>query len=160
MYAPTSFCTSLLTHQQFRDQAAIGLANTLCGGCRRPGSGNTEHADAGGCLPELVECATCLMRQARPFYGDLVPVLQELEVVPVLVWLEKRLNTTELDLLVGGYQAGATVYELAEQFHIHRNTISRHLKAQGVQLRNSSLSEAEQARAVDLMLAHPERESC
>ncbi len=62
----------------------------------------------------------------------------------------KWLNATELTQLVAGYQAGATVYELADQFGVNRNTVAKHLKAQGVRLRLSSLTEDELARAIEL----------
>ena len=62
----------------------------------------------------------------------------------------KWLNATQLTQLVAGYQAGATVYELADQFGVHRGTIARRLKAQGVELRCRSINEAEIARAIEL----------
>ena len=43
--------------------------------------------------------------------------------------------------LVEQYQAGATVYELAERFKIHRVTVSEHLHRQGVRMRRRSLEE-------------------
>jgi hypothetical protein len=49
-----------------------------------------------------------------------------------------HLNSTELDRLVGRYQAGASVYELATHFSINRKTVARQLKAAGVPLRLQS----------------------
>jgi hypothetical protein len=43
--------------------------------------------------------------------------------------------------LVEQYQAGATVYELAERFKIHRVTVSEHLHRQGVRMRRRGLEE-------------------
>lgn len=43
-----------------------------------------------------------------------------------------RLNAAQLARLVESYQAGATVYELGNQFHIDRKTVSIHLRRQGV----------------------------
>lgn len=37
---------------------------------------------------------------------------------------QRRLRRSEINELVTGYQSGATVYELAEQFGVHRNTVS------------------------------------
>ena len=90
-----------------------------------------------------------LKRALRAYHKLVLKQVSPIPRCPVAA-RAKRLNATELDLLVAGYQAGATVYELAEQFHIHRNTIARRLKAQGVQLRNSTLTDSEQARAVEL----------
>lgn len=42
----------------------------------------------------------------------------------------------EIDKLVDGYRRGATVYELAEQFGIHRQTVSAHLHREGVAMRS------------------------
>lgn len=46
-----------------------------------------------------------------------------------------QLNTVQLARLVTGYQAGATVYELAAEFGITRATVSEHLKRQSIQMR-------------------------
>ena len=62
----------------------------------------------------------------------------------------KWLNPTELNQIVERYQAGATVYELADQFGVNRNTVAGHLKAQGVRLRRTSLTETEMAQAIAL----------
>ncbi|MGV9300046.1 hypothetical protein [Amycolatopsis sp. NPDC003676] len=47
---------------------------------------------------------------------------------------QPRLNETQVDQLVAAYQAGASTYELGERFGVHRQTISRHLKARGIDL--------------------------
>lgn len=62
----------------------------------------------------------------------------------------KRLNAVELARLAERYQQGATVYELAAELQIARTTVAIRLKAQGVQLRNASLSETDIARAIEL----------
>jgi len=61
---------------------------------------------------------------------------------------QRRLRGPEIDELVTGYQAGATVYELAELFGVHRNTVSASLKRQGVGLRYQSLSSTQVADAI------------
>lgn len=43
-----------------------------------------------------------------------------------------RLNVSQVARLVDRYNAGATVYELANQFYIDRKTVSMHLRRQGV----------------------------
>ena len=44
----------------------------------------------------------------------------------------RQLPPADLDRLVVAYHDGATVYELARQFGIHRTTVGKHLRAQGV----------------------------
>ncbi len=46
-----------------------------------------------------------------------------------------RLNTIQVAELIARYEAGSTVYELADQFEVRRATISSILKKAGVQLR-------------------------
>ncbi|GAA3638147.1 hypothetical protein GCM10022223_66350 [Kineosporia mesophila] len=40
-----------------------------------------------------------------------------------------------------GYQRGRTTYRLAEQFGIHRVTVSQHLRRSGVSMRRQGLSD-------------------
>src|ERR1700728_1457820 len=53
---------------------------------------------------------------------------------------QRRLRGSEIDELVAAYQAGATVYELAARFRMHRVTVSAVLKRKGVALRAQPLS--------------------
>jgi predicted DNA-binding protein YlxM (UPF0122 family) len=53
----------------------------------------------------------------------------------------RRLSQRQLADLVAGYEAGATVYSLAERFKIHRVTVSQHLRRMGVTMRNRGLDE-------------------
>lgn len=46
--------------------------------------------------------------------------------------IARQLRATELDDLVGGYQAGKTVFQLADQFGIDRRTVGRHLRKRGI----------------------------
>ena len=64
-----------------------------------------------------------------------------------------RLPATRVRELVAGYEAGATVYELADRFGVHRDTVSAHLHRQGVPMRRQGLNEAEVDRAVRLYIA-------
>ncbi|WP_459986867.1 hypothetical protein, partial [Nocardioides sp. AN3] len=48
-----------------------------------------------------------------------------------------RLNETQLNRLVAGYEGGATVFELAAEFGIGRNTVALQLKGAGVTMRRS-----------------------
>ena len=64
--------------------------------------------------------------------------------------IHRRLRQREIDELVAGYRAGATVYQLANEFRIHRGTVSLLLERQRVPLRNRPVSPAqiEQARVL------------
>jgi tRNA U34 5-methylaminomethyl-2-thiouridine-forming methyltransferase MnmC len=60
---------------------------------------------------------------------------------------QRRLRRPEIDELVAGYQAGATTYELAERFRLHRVTVSAVLRRNGVALRAQPLSPTQIATA-------------
>jgi hypothetical protein len=64
--------------------------------------------------------------------------------------IHRRLRPPEIDELAASYLAGATVYQLAEQFRIHRTTVSLLLERKRVPRRNRPLSPAqiEQARVL------------
>jgi hypothetical protein len=51
----------------------------------------------------------------------------------------RKLSAAEIALLAQQYRSGATVYELAEWFGIHRNTVSLHLHRHGVTMRRRGL---------------------
>jgi DNA-directed RNA polymerase specialized sigma24 family protein len=51
----------------------------------------------------------------------------------------RRLDPDAVSALVEGYRAGATVYELADRFKIHRVTVSQHLHRQRVKMRRQGL---------------------
>lgn len=63
------------------------------------------------------------------------------------------LRPDEVDDLVAGYQAGASVGCLARQFNIHRSTVGRHLQARGINTRTPGLQPDQVATAVDLYRA-------
>lgn len=64
--------------------------------------------------------------------------------------VQRRLHKTEIADLVRQYRQGATVYELADSFGIHRTTVSDHLRRQCVRLRGHRMtgSEIDQAAAL------------
>ena len=62
------------------------------------------------------------------------------------------LNPQQVGRLVERYREGSTVYDLASEFGVARTTVSKQLKAAGVNLRCGPLSEAEIARATELYL--------
>jgi DNA-binding CsgD family transcriptional regulator len=62
----------------------------------------------------------------------------------------RRLGPEHVSALVAQYQAGATVYELAERFKINRKTVSEHLHRQGVEMRRMGLETQQVDEAVRL----------
>ena len=63
---------------------------------------------------------------------------------------QRRLRGPETSELVAGYQAGATVYDLADQFGVHRHTVSEILERRGVARRYRKLSPQQIERACSL----------
>lgn len=51
------------------------------------------------------------------------------------------------------YAEGATVYELATEFHCSRQTVALRLKAHGIQLRNQPATAEEIAQVVELYVS-------
>jgi IS30 family transposase len=64
--------------------------------------------------------------------------------------LRRRLSLGEVAELEQGYQAGKTVYELAAEFGVTRQTVSRHLKRRGVAMRRQGIAERDRAEAARL----------
>lgn len=62
----------------------------------------------------------------------------------------RQLRADEIQELITGYQAGATVYELGEQFNIERRTVSNILHRHGVPMRRRGLSAEQIDEAVRL----------
>jgi IS30 family transposase len=62
----------------------------------------------------------------------------------------KKLGADQVQQLVAGYQAGASVYELGEQFGIDRKTVSRILHRHEVPMRRLGLSLKQVDEAVEL----------
>jgi len=67
--------------------------------------------------------------------------------------VHRRLRPAETEKLVVGYLDGLTVYQLADQFGIHRATVSLLLERQGVPRRNRPLSPDQVKRAKALYAA-------
>jgi DNA invertase Pin-like site-specific DNA recombinase len=66
---------------------------------------------------------------------------------------QKRHDASEIAQLVAGYQAGSTIFELAEQFGCHHETVCRRLKTEGVQMRGRQLTPAQVDEAERLYTA-------
>jgi hypothetical protein len=64
--------------------------------------------------------------------------------------LHRRLRSAEIKKLISGYQAGSTLYPLAEQFRINRETVSKLLERQRVPRRNRPLSPDQIEQAMEL----------
>jgi hypothetical protein len=62
----------------------------------------------------------------------------------------RRLSGREVAELAASYEAGATVYELALRFKIHRVTVAQHLHRLGVKTRAPRLDESHIAEAARL----------
>jgi hypothetical protein len=62
----------------------------------------------------------------------------------------RRLSECDVTDLVMRYRDGATVYELAERFSIHRTTVSGHLHRRGIKMRGHSLDERQAGVAIEL----------
>ena len=54
--------------------------------------------------------------------------------------IQRRLRQTEVQELISSYLAGDIVYELAETFRIHRQTVSAILERGGVSRRHRSMT--------------------
>jgi len=95
----------------------------------------SNHCEQGERLRDLVE-----MVPNGPSRGNVQTKKQ----------IHRRLRPPEIDQLVAGYEAGATVYQLANDFRIHRATVSLLLERKRVPRRNRPLSPAriEQARVL------------
>ena len=64
------------------------------------------------------------------------------ELRPCTRGTARQLSEDEVTELVISYQAGATVYDLATRFKIHRTTVSQHLHRRGAAMRGLSLHES------------------
>ncbi len=86
--------------------------------------------------PLLNQIASAKLRAAAPRtrsttvdYGTVARLSQR----------QKHLDESETERIIALYQSGSSVYELAEQFGCHRQTVSRRLRSRGVQMRGSTL---------------------
>jgi hypothetical protein len=62
----------------------------------------------------------------------------------------RRLTEREVTELITRYRDGATVYDLAERFGIHRTTVSAHLHRREIQMRGHSLAESQVDHGIQL----------
>jgi DNA-directed RNA polymerase specialized sigma24 family protein len=91
---------------------------------------------------ELVGAYSNLSRQ-KTFIAELlkiVPVGPVRDAPPANRQVQRRLHEPEIDELVTSYLEGSTVYELAQQFSIHRHTVSEVLERREVSRRYRKLS--------------------
>ena len=73
----------------------------------------------------------------------------EIQVTPVGA-LSQQLDDDQVQQLIKGYEAGATVYKLGDQFGIERRTVSAILHRHDVPMRRRGLSEEQINDAVQL----------
>ena len=64
--------------------------------------------------------------------------------------IARRLSESDVTELIARYREGATVYDLADGFHIHRSTVSGHLHRRGVKMRRRGLDEQQVDLAIRL----------
>ena len=64
--------------------------------------------------------------------------------------IHRRLRPAQVDELVIGYKTGSTVYQLAEQFQVHRGTVAKLLEREGVPRRRCPLAPAQIEHATEL----------
>jgi len=69
---------------------------------------------------------------------------------PVGRGVARRLTRDEVAQLAVEYQNGATVYDLAERFKIHRTTVSQHLHRQRARMRRRGMTEQQTVEAARL----------
>ena len=70
------------------------------------------------------------------------------ETTPMLRRRLRHLSPADVDQLVSDYCAGhGSIYELADRWGVHRNTIAKHLKSRGLELGRLSLTSEEIRRA-------------
>ena len=79
--------------------------------------------------------------------------MSDVGVVTRGVKTARQLQPTEVDEVVGAYEAGATTQALGARFEVWRATIGRHLKARGVDTRPAALQPDDVQQAVDLYRA-------
>jgi len=64
--------------------------------------------------------------------------------------VQRRLSPEEIESLVGDYRAGASTYQLAARWKIHRATVSNHLRRAGERVRTQGEVEVEMDEARQL----------
>jgi DNA-binding NarL/FixJ family response regulator len=88
----------------------------------------TEHLSN----PSAAMSSLKLWFAKHPNWRDLEPVgSPEVKVKQV----HRRLDVSDEQLVIDAYLTGKTVYEVAEQFKIHRTTVSAIMQRHGVKLR-------------------------
>jgi DNA-binding transcriptional ArsR family regulator len=60
---------------------------------------------------------------------------------PLARGIARWLSKCDVTELITQYRGGATVYDLAERYSIHRSTVSAHLHRRGVKMRRLGLGE-------------------
>jgi predicted DNA-binding protein YlxM (UPF0122 family) len=64
--------------------------------------------------------------------------------------LARRLESGQIDQLLAGYRAGATIRELAERYHVSKTAVTELLTAHSVPLRHQGLSPSQVGEAIRL----------
>ncbi len=91
-----------------------------------------------------------LLKLAKGWPSDPQPCRAQRQVRPRPTRTARQLAAPDLDRLVTAYRDGATVYELARRFGIHRITVGKHLRARGVDTTPPGLAPDDVAAAAQL----------
>ena len=125
-------CRSSISNSQARGQTALSLAQRLSKGLMV----GLSDVYAEKWSPLLDQIASAKLGTATPRKRSTTP---DSKTVTRFSQRHKHLDEGETARLIAAYQAGSSVYELAEQFGCHRETVSRRLKSRGVQMRGAAL---------------------
>jgi hypothetical protein len=120
-----------------------------------PGSSAAFREDPGKCYSNPVEVAgrysnLCEQGERLRELLEMVPGGSLPAISRTLRQAQRRLRGAEIEKLVTAYLCGSTVYELADQFDVHRHTVSEILERRGVSRRYQKLSSEQIAAACSL----------
>lgn len=103
-----------------------------------------------GALSHPCREAQRLLELAKGWPSDPQPCRAQRQVRSRPARTARRLAAPDLDHLVTAYRDGATVYELARRFCIHRTTVGKHLRARGVDTTPPGLAPDDVSAAAEL----------
>lgn len=111
-------------------------------------SSNTSKAEAGGAYYNTKDQVSALeaLRQKLPDLHTPAQPSPRKETPGSA----RQVDDTQVQRLIAGYQSGSTVYKLADEFEIGRNTVCRILHRHQVPMRRRGLSHEQTAEAIRL----------
>jgi hypothetical protein len=114
----------------------------------REGSSVPTSVDLGGAYYNTKHQVEALEKLLRRLPDPTAPA--PLTVKPCRPGRIRRLEPEQVEKLIAGYQAGATVYQLGDLFRIDRKTVSRILRRHDVPMRRTGLLPAQVHEAARL----------